>query len=291
MKKVVLLTGASGFIGQNVVPLLKKKGYTLRYATRDNWDTLPGLVRGVDAIVHLAGEIAINDSLAAPRERIEGNLRLDLDILEAVRKGGEKPRIIFTSTDRMYGRTKKHRVTEDEAPYPIEPYTASKIMGEVLYAAYANLFAIPYIILRFDSVYGPGQPRTMFISDVIQKAKISDEITTGLLATRKNFVYVDDVALSVVAALKAPSRALNEVYSIGGPPASLRQVLRKIQAIYRTRGRRITVVEESRPRRLSNTEVNPFALSTEKARRALGWRAKTPLYKGLVKTVEYFDSL
>lgn len=304
MKKRVLVTGASGFIGTHLVRALLDARYDVSVVSRGSAKfaekvthhrldlaraSLDGIV-DVDAIVHLASEIEINRSIEEPRDRIDHNLAMDLNLLEAARKSGKKPLLIFSSTDRMYGKTKKHTVTENEPPFPIEPYTASKIMSEVALQAYAHLYDIPYIVLRFDSVYGPGQPRAMFISDMIQKMLALDYVTTGPLSTKKNFVYVHDVVDAILRALKAPVSARNHAYNIGGKHASLEEVLTTLKAVFaRTKKRTIRTIEEKLSLRPSKAEVAPFILSDAKARRLLKWKAKTPLYKGLQKTIEYFD--
>ena len=304
MKTKVLVTGATGFIGTRLIHALLAGGYDVHVVTRSNkapWGKsvtyhrtdlargpLPSLT-DFAAIVHLASVIDINASLTKPRERIDQNLAMDLVILEAVRINAAKPLIIFASTDRVYGRAKKRIVREEEMPFPIEPYTASKIMGETALQLYAHLFDFPYIVLRFDSVYGPGQPRSMFISDMIQKMLISDSIVTGPLATKKNFVYVDDVVEAILKSLRASPGAYNQAYNIGGKYGSLKSILTVLQKAFKARRRTIAVREEARSMRPSKAEVNPFVLSTAKAARLLKWKAKTPLYKGLSKTIEYFD--
>lgn len=304
MNTKVLVTGASGFIGSRLVDALLEDAYDVHVVTRANkspWGNRvmyhrTDLARGplppltdFGAIVHLASVIDINASLTKPRERIDQNTAMDLVLLETLRINGAKPLVIFASTDRIYGRTKKRIVREEEKPFPIEPYTASKIMGETLLELYAHLFDFPYIVLRFDSVYGPGQPRTMFISDMIQKMLVSDTIATGPLTTKKNFVYVDDVVDAIQKALTAPARAHNQAYNIGGKHGSLKFILATLQRAFKARKRTITVQEGTGSMRPSKAEVNPFALSTQKAKKLLGWKASMPLYKGLLKTIEYFD--
>lgn len=295
-RKKILVTGANGFIGKCLVPELRRNGFGVTVLTRKEADLTKSFpqarVKGANAIVHLASSIDINHSLTDPRERLDTNSAMVLNLLEAVRNSGKKPLIIFISTDRVYGKTKRRIVTEGEPPFPLEPYTASKMVCEVMLETYSYLYDIPYVILRLDSVYGPGQPRVMFISDVIQKMRAADRIETGPLQTRKNFVYVSDVAGAIVAALRAPAKAYNKIYNIGGRNSSLRDVLQILKRIFAHREKRsILVHEKSIYTRPSKIEVAPFKLSIAKARRELHWYPKTSLYKGLTKTVEYFLSL
>lgn len=304
--RTVAITGASGFIGGHLVPLLLKKHYALHVITRTRkevygnsvtYHTSPShdewvqIAETCDAIIHLAGTIDINSSLESPRTRIEDNVDQLFPILEAARTAKQKPLIVFASTDRVYGHTRDRIASETTPTAPIEPYTASKLIGEMLLSMYQQLYGVPYITLRLDSVYGPGQPRTMFISDVIQKMLRQNHIETGPLSTKKNFVYVEDVADAFIKALTSSKSAQNQVYNIGDAPRSLKELLRSIQAIIsKRRGVAITTSERHTPYRPSIIEVRPFVLSLAKAKRLLKWHPRTPLYTGLNKTVEYFNT-
>lgn len=301
----ILVTGAGGFIGSHVVnhlagismfkvtglyrtPPHHSQDHHVHIADLLDPETFKEQLLTCDVIVHLAGEIDINTSLNEPRARLEHNLSMLLNILEPLRQHEKKPLIVFASTDRVYGATKKATASEKDHPTPLEPYTASKLIGETLLEMYARLYDIPSITLRFDSVYGPRQPRSMFISDVICKMLTHDTITTGNLRIMKNFVYVGDVARAVERAIRAPEKARNTIYNIGGTPATLTHVLRVAQNIIETRRKvTITVIEQAdtRPARI---EVRPFRLSTARARDFLKWTPRTTLKRGLAETIDYF---
>ncbi len=302
----VLVTGAAGFIGSHLIDRLEREErYAVQALSREPHEDTQRVtfVRGdlaspetfrmaladSTAVVHLASVIDITQSLAAPRENIDRNVDMLLSLLEEIRKGGKKQLVIFTSTDRLYGRTTKRVVTETETPFPLEPYTAAKIMCETLLTTYQSLYGIPYIVLRMDSVYGPRQPRTMFISDIIQKMITESTVLVGNLAAKKNFVYVGDVVDALVAALDAPERMHNTAYNIGGPLVSMEDIAHIVQRLIETRlTKSITIRSSEALKRPSNIEVRPFRLSTAKARRCLGWKPRTTLADGLAATINYF---
>ncbi len=303
--KNILVTGGSGFIGHSVLPALLAKKYSItaigrtprnpfgqnvRYRQADLFQPLPkNILKGVDAVVHMAGDVKINDSLSDPQGNIERNLKTLSSILESARIEGHHPLIVFLSTDRLYGRSTHRVATESEPPFPLEAYTASKIMAEQLLALYAHLYQIPYIVLRLDSVYGPHQPRSMFISDLIQKMIATNEVETGSLSTRKNFVYSADVAEAVVCALRAPRSAHNQIYNIGGSAASLEDVAGVIKGLMEKRQHKtITLRTNAGVNRAKKAEVSAFTLSTAKAARILKWKPRTSLVTGLSKTIDYF---
>lgn len=307
-KKHVLVTGGTGFVGRTLVPKLVQAGHrvtVLGRASRSPFGKTAAYFQGdlsnpqslrkisvFDMVIHLASNIDINGSMERPDQMIRGNVFMLLNLLEYFRSRCEKPLIVFASTDRVYGKSRKRIVDERETPYPIEAYTASKIMGEILLETYSSLYGIPYIALRMDSIYGPHQPEQMFISNIIRKTALLDEVPVGnLVAVRKNFVYVEDVADAFLKALRAPERARNAIYNIGGEHASLKKIFDIIcLLVERRKGRRIRTRFDPSLVRKSGIEVNPFRLSTKKAKHMLDWRAKKPLVKGLRLTIDWFFS-
>ncbi|OGG45174.1 hypothetical protein A2673_03730 [Candidatus Kaiserbacteria bacterium RIFCSPHIGHO2_01_FULL_50_13] len=300
--KRVLVTGANGFLGSHVVPLLVKRGYRVSTLGRGK-SAHPGLthykadvvhnmpesaVRGVDAIVHLACDVSIARSIENPSSYITNNLAMTLNLLEAVRAQKKKPLVIFLSTDRVYGKA-SGRVNENSPTFPIEPYVASKLMSETALAAYANQFDIPYIALRASAFFGPHQPRRSFISDVIQKMIEQNTITVGPLKSVKNFSYAGNVADAVLAALKAPRSAHNRAYNIGGKPISFSHVLTLCKKIIEKRlGKKIRIHIDHSIRLPQKNEIGAFTLSSASAQKALRWKEKVSLTEGLERTVDYF---
>ena len=306
-RQKILVTGGTGFVGRALVPKLVQAGYqvtVLGRALRSPFGKTAVYLRGdlsdpqslrkiglFDAVIHLAANIDINGSIERPDLMIRDNVFMLLNLLEHFRNRHEKPLIVFASTDRVYGKSQKRIVDESERPYPIEAYTASKIMGESLLATYSSLYGIPHIVLRMDSIYGPHQPEQMFISNIIRKMATLDEVPIGKLDVKKNFVYVEDVADAFLKALRASERARNTIYNIGGEYASLKKILDITRArMEERRGRRLKILFDPSLVRKSGTEVDPFRLSTKKAQRMLGWRAQTPLAKGLRLTIDWFFS-
>jgi nucleoside-diphosphate-sugar epimerase len=305
-KKNIFVTGGTGFIGSNLLDRLEKsEQYFTRALVRtpharlssieyihgelSSPDTYRSSLLDSSAVLHVAGEININQSLTNPRKNIESNLWMLASVLEEIRIGGKKQMVVFLSTDRVYGRTRRVTVTETEPLVPIEPYTAAKMLCEVLLETYRLLYGIPYIILRLDSVYGPKQPRSMFISDLIQKMLSGDTVEVGDLSTEKNFVYVDDVVDAILSALEAPESKQNTAYNIGGTLVSMEKIVLAVQKIIEARlEKSITILSKKEQGRPASIEVRPFRLSIAKAKKGLGWQPKTSLTEGITKTITYF---
>jgi nucleoside-diphosphate-sugar epimerase len=297
----VLVTGSNGFLGRHVVNLLAEHSYRVstlgRKKSIHNFphtkvnlvNNLPDkAIKNVDAVIHLASEVNIASSIENPSLHIDNNLSMTFNILNTCKKLPKKPLVIFLSTDRVYGKA-RGRVTEKSTTFPIEPYTASKIMGETVLSTYANLFDIPYIIIRTSAFFGPYQPRRSFISDVIQKMIAGENITVGPLKSVKNFTYVGNVASAVLAALRAPNSARNCIYNIGGKPRSLLEILNICKYNLENRlGKKIKIHIDRSIRLPSKNEIGAFSLSTLSARNALSWKESVTLQEGLEYTVDYF---
>ena len=298
----VLVTGASGFLGTHVVKLLMERGYRVSTLGRGEsaYLDLPhykmdlsrevptDAVRDVDAIVHLASDVSIARSIENPSAHIAHNSAITFNLLEACRTAKTKPLVVYLSTDRLYGKA-RGPVNEQSPTFPIEPYTASKIMNESALATYANLYDIPYIAIRASAFFGPHQSRRSFIADVIQKMKERNDITVGPLKTVKNFTYVGNVASAVLLALKAPQSAYNRAYNIGGKPIALSKILAHMKEIVEKKlNKRIKIYIDRSLQLPQQNEIGPFEVSTDSAQKALHWKQTVPLEEGLERTVDYF---
>jgi len=309
INKNILITGGTGFIGQNLLPRLIKEGYKVILLVkpggtpkgcsreikiiRDDLTKNASSIRKInkiDVIIHLAGLVDIDESLKEPEKHIELNLLMLLNVLGVARAMKKAPLFIFSSTDRLYGRTGKSAVDETEPAWPIEPYTASKILGEKIVETYHHLYGIPYIILRIDSIYGPHQPSRMFISDVINKMLRGEKIITGGLDVRKNFVYAGDLIEAFLATIKSSTRNQNNIYNVGGTQHSLKEALAIIDKMMEKKtGRKNFLAIKSGPiKRDKKNEVNPFLLSRKKILKKLHWEPRVALAEGINNTINYF---
>lgn len=302
-RKKVAVTGATGFLGKNLVPALLASGFEVHVISEDterpfgtqvtyhvgdltrSMPVLPDLY----AIVHLAGKIDITGAIQYPPARLKENLDMTLAVLEAARASKKKPLIVFASTDHVYGKNSLKTVSETTPTSPLEPYTASKLLSETTIATYAHLFSIPYIILRFSSLYGTHQRRSMFVSDIIQKMRDGTDIETGSLNVWKRFLYVDDAVKAIQAALQANSKAHNRIYNISGQNVRMNTVCTICKNIVsKAMRKKITVRQTLNFGRPSAVEIAPYKVSNAQAKKYLGWSPTVPLTQGLRMTVEYF---
>ncbi len=251
-KRVILLTGAAGFIGSHTTerllkqdavvgldnlnsyydPKLKRRNLA-ELATHSNFRFVEGDVRDerllarlfaehrFDAVVHLAAMAGVRSSVDDPGYYFDVNLTGTLRLLEACRSSG-RPQFVFASTSSAYGRTERIPFVEsDPADRPLAPYPASKRAAELLGHAYHHMHGQDFTALRFFTVYGPRNRPDMLpylVMDSIRKGRTFPLFNGGEMF--RDWTYVDDIVSGIVSATER--RLGYEVINLGrGEPTHL----------------------------------------------------------------------
>lgn len=230
-----------------------------------------------DAICHLAALATARESFAKAIEYYDVNVTGTINLLRAVEAARLKrpPKVIFASTNAVYGSGKSGALTEDDPPNPESPYAASKLAAEQLISGYARTGAIGASILRCFNIAGAtadgyGDPdQTRIISNVIRAAngEIPHVTVNGDGSAVREFTHVLDVAEAVRLALRSTEAGYGEVFNIGtGVGLSMMEVIR---AGERITGRSIEIVH-----RPPAHEPHTLVANVSKARASLGWKAR-----------------
>ena len=244
--KTILVTGAAGFIGANLVMALlwaepdvrivgldnmndyydvSIKDYRLgqieELATEDNWVFVKGSIADktlVDSlfaqyrfsvVVNLAAQAGVRYSITNPDVYIESNLIGFYNILEACRNYPVE-HLVYASSSSVYGSNEKvPYAVEDKVDNPVSLYAATKKSNELLAHAYSKLYNIPSTGLRFFTVYGPaGRPDMAYFgfTDKLRAGKTIQIFNYG--NCKRDFTYVDDIVEGVKRVMKnAPEKA------------------------------------------------------------------------------------
>ena len=245
--KTVLVTGAAGFIGSNLVKRLFKDYKDIKVVGIDSvtdyydvnikyerlkeieslnrdWTFVKASIADRDVVndlfdkyhfsvvVNLAAQAGVRYSITNPDAYIESNLIGFYNILEACRHH-EVEHLVYASSSSVYGSNKKVPYsTDDKVDNPVSLYAATKKSNELMAHAYSKLYNIPSTGLRFFTVYGPaGRPDMAYFgfTDKLVKGETIKIFNYG--NCKRDFTYVDDIVEGVVRVMQhAPEKQTGE---------------------------------------------------------------------------------
>jgi UDP-glucose 4-epimerase len=293
----VLVTGGGGFIGSHVVDRLLDRGITPRifdlsaspYHSPLEVETFTGSItdaanldlamRDCDAVIHLAAVADVGHVLADPVLAEEVNTRGTLNVLEAACRA-KAGRVVYGSTTWAYSDCPEQEVNEETAiPAPRHLYTATKLAGETYCAGYAELYDLESTVLRFGIPYGPRARAAGVVAKFTDLAFEGKALTiAGDGSTTRSFIYVEDLADGIVAAL-AP-QAAGRTYNLSGDEVvTILEIAERVQENVET-----CEITHTPPR---PGDFPGKTISNQRALDELGWKAETNFKEGVRKYVEW----
>ncbi|MDP3725649.1 MAG: NAD(P)-dependent oxidoreductase [bacterium] len=323
MKKPVVITGGCGYVGSRVAQALARLDIPVvildRVMPKERGLILPELVaykqvdlkdpkktgeaiRGSDIVLHLAAHIA---SLSYMHEHqaeiIADNAAIDASLYPAMLEEGVKA-VMYSSSSMVFQNARKYPYTEEDlkdAPPPTNVYGFSKLAGEYFCRAFYAQYDLPYVIIRYHNIYGPGEdskgstPGDIHVIPALIEKVLSGQYPLKLLggedATRP-FTYVDDAVRATVMLVKrvlaGDERVMNTDFNIG--PGKATQILDLAKKIWELFG-------DGRPFRYEVEKTNASTsvrreMNPGKIRSIVGWQEKISLEDGILKTAEWIKS-
>ena len=226
---MILVTGGAGFIGSHLVDRLAAEGHQVRIidnlssgrlenlAHRRDVEVIVGdlknpqdaqkAVRGVDAVFHFAANPEVRVSTTNPDIHFSENVVATFNLLEAMRKN-DATQLVFASSSSVYGEPPQIPVDEEAPLRPVSVYGASKAACENLIHAYAKLYGIKAVALRYANVVGP-RLRHGVIWDLINKLKKNPH-ELEILGDGKqvrSYIYIDDAVEATLLAWRKAADA------------------------------------------------------------------------------------
>ncbi|MDD5557260.1 MAG: GDP-mannose 4,6-dehydratase [bacterium] len=327
MAEAVLVTGGAGFIGSNIAAGLAGRGRRVRVyddlsrrGTEHNirWllETFPGLVEFVRAdirdfdrlraaaadapvIFHLAAQVAVTTSVAAPRPDFEVNALGTFNLLEAARLGGRDPVVVFTSTNKVYGGMEDLAVEEGETRYrfagdcrgvseerPLDfhsPYGCSKGAADQYVRDYARIYGMRTVVFRMSCIYGPrqfGNEDQGWVAHFLISGMKGRPVTVyGDGKQVRDILFVGDLVRAFDLAVERIDAARGRVYNIGGGDRNTLSLL-ELLALMRESGGR-PVEPSFAPWRPGDQPI--YVSDIGRARRELGWEPLVGRDEGIAR--------
>ncbi len=222
--KKVLILGGTGFIGSEATEVFRRAGAKVTAIGHKLDYNLENLVAKHDLILNLAAKVNAHE-LTPSKETIQVNVNLSRNLLEVVRRQNPKAKVVFTSSQTVYGSTGAPLITEDHPVNPQTIYAKQKYEAEEIYREYARIHGSRAVILRLANIYGPTAPTSKsVISLFVERAQKNEEITVfGEGNELRDYLFVEDAATALITA--ASTKLPDLVYNVGsGEYRSLNEI-------------------------------------------------------------------
>ena len=306
----ILVTGAAGFIGSQLVEQLVVSGFEVsafvRYNSKSNWgwlensnivnnikiisgdirdyDSVYDAVKGCDWVFHLAALIGIPYSYISPLAYLKTNIEGTYNVLEASRKLSIS-NLIVTSTSETYGSAQFVPIHEEHPVVGQSPYSATKIAADHLALSYYRSFNLPVKVARPFNTYGPRQSARAFIPTVIsQIASGKKKLHLGNLTPTRDLTYVKDTVNGFLEIAKTPKLA-GQITNIGmNTEISMHDL---VLLIAKLMNETIEIVVEEQRVRPGKSEVRRLFCDNSKILKFTQWNPKYTLEKGLIETIDW----
>lgn len=331
MKPKILITGGAGFIGSNLAAHYLKKGYPIlifdnlsRKGAEKNLAWLKGnfprgkldiqiadvrddeavgrAVGSSEIVYHLAAQVAVTTSVENPREDFEVNALGSFNVLEAARKAGHKPIVVYSSTNKVYGQLEGVPLKKGEDRYDFEgiegigeehpldfhsPYGCSNGVADQYTRDYARIYGLPTIVFRQSCIYGPRQMGVEdqgWIAHFVISALHNRSITIyGDGKQVRDLLQVADLIGAYEKAVEGIETSKGQIYNVGGGKDFSLSLLEAIEIIEDLLGEKI---------KTSSGAVRPgdqkvFISDNGKLKKHFGWEPRIHPKEGIAELVEW----
>ncbi len=328
----ILVTGGAGLVGSHCAEYFAKKGHDViildnlmrsklfgydKDSVKYNWnylsafknihkvfgdvrnedDVRKALGKGVNAVIHTAGQPGVPSSVRMPREDFSINAFGTLNVLECLRQVSPGACFVYTSTNKVYGENvdsiplleKKTRYIYKNVKGVSEklstditghtPYGVSKLVGDLYTQEYAHIYKMKTAVFRMSCIYGIRQfgfEDQGWVAWFVIAALTNKPITIyGDGKQVRDLLYVQDLVKAFEKFINSGMK--HEIFNIGGGPENTTSLLEFIDAIKKTTGKSLKVkFSHWRP-----SDQKVYISDISKVKKSLGWKPEISPREGL----------
>ena len=308
----LLITGAAGFIGSNLVRMVASGNLegisTLKVLDKLTYAGVMGnldlaenlseyefihgdicdprlvsrLILDVDAVVNFAAESHVDRSISGAADFVQTNIVGVQVLLDAIKASGRKIRFLQVSTDEVYGSIDSGSWTEDWPLQPNSPYSASKASGELLARSYNRTHCMDVVITRCSNNYGthhfPEKLIPLFITNLLEGKKVP---VYGTGKNVRDWLHVDDHCRGIYQVLM--NGRSGEVYNIGGGRELTNNEITSL--ILEAMGADESSIEYVEDRKGHDLR---YSVDWTKINRELGYMPQVNFEDGLKETIQWY---
>ena len=336
MKKTILITGGAGLVGSHAAEYFAKKGwkvvvldslsrsklfkaarksveYNWKYLAsfrnikrikgdiRDERDVKCSLGKGVDAVLHTAGQPGVGFSIEDPREDFSINAEGTLNVLESVREISPKAAFLFCSTNKVYGenvdkiplveggsRYRFRRIGGVDENFPIDlaghtPYGVSKYTADLYVQEYGHLYGMKTAVFRMSCIYGTRQfgfeDQGWVAHFVIQSVRKRPLTIYGNGKQVRDVLYVSDLVKAYEKFIQVGKGPV--VFNIGGGPSQTTSLLEFISLLEKKLNAKLQLRFDAwRP-----SDQKVYISDISKVQKDLHWHTSVPFEEGLERLI------
>lgn len=311
--KNVLVTGGAGFIGSHLTEKLLEmgayvtvydcfnrfyKGKERNLSTASNFprfslidgnildsEKLNAATKGMDVVIHEAGQAGVGFSVENPQITNEANVDGTLSVLWSAKINRVK-RVVNASSSSIFGVPQYLPIDEVHPTSPTSPYAVSKLTAEQYARTFHKVYGLGTVSLRYFSVYGPrGRPDQVihrFTQNVLEG---KSPVINGDGMQSRDFTYVDDVVAATILAAETDGIE-GEAFNIGyGDKTTIKELAEKIIALEGMEGKVSPDYREQSKGDFPHTQAD-----NRKAAKTLGWKPLVGIDEGLGMYVKWFSN-
>ncbi len=336
----VVVTGGAGFIGSHAAEFYARKGWNVTVLDNlsrppvhgfgvntkvYNWNYLKGLknirlVRGsvlqqrtvdelisdADAVIHTAAQVAVTTSLDDPAHDFNTNVRGTFNVLEACRKSGKEPRVVFCSTNKVYGENVnsipvrssglRYYFSDEDYSRGIpedfsvdackhSPYGSSKLSADIYVQEYGKTYGLRTACCRMSCIYGDrqfGSEDQGWVAHFVISALLGRKLTIyGDGKQVRDVLHVDDLVRAYDCFIE--SNLPSGVFNLGGGWRNTTSLLELVRLLEGRLKRRI----EPAYGEWRNSDQKVYISDIGRARRKLKWKPEIGVREGVERLLDW----